>query len=110
MRKNVRFAEKGGINVGFRAITPAQLWKMVNEPDVYVIDLRDRSDYRRSHLRGARSYPYDEMSRWECSLPRGRKLILCCEYGNTSMYAAKRLAAKGYQVYTLIGGLNALND
>ena len=30
-------------------------------------------------------------------------------YGNTSMYAAKRLTRQGYQIYTLIGGLNALN-
>ena len=42
-------------------------------------------------------------------LPKNRKILLCCEYGNTSMYAAKRLTRQGYQIYTLIGGLNALN-
>lgn len=95
--------------MGFRAITVAQLWKLLEEPDVYVIDLRERCDYCRSHLRGAKNLPYDEMCRWEGTLPKNRRIILCCEYGNTSLYAAKCLASKGYRVYTLIGGLNALN-
>lgn len=95
--------------MGFRAITVAQLWKLLEEPDVYVIDLRERCDYCRSHLRGAKNLPYDEIRRWEGILPKNRRIILYCEYGNTSLYAAKRLASKGYRVYTLIGGLNALN-
>lgn len=95
--------------MGFRVITVPQLWDMLEEPDVFVIDLRARCDFCRSHLKGARNLPFDEMKRWERTLPGNRRIILCCEYGNTSLYAAKHLASRGFRVYTLIGGLNALN-
>ncbi|HCJ75055.1 MAG TPA: hypothetical protein DHV88_01180 [Roseburia sp.] len=93
----------------FTAISVAELWKLKDDPQIYIVDLRSREDFQQFHLRNAHCYPYDEIEHWEHTLPENRKILLCCEYGNTSMYAAKRLTRQGYQVYTLIGGLNALN-
>lgn len=93
----------------FTAINVAELWKMQKDPCVYIIDLRSRREYAAFHLQGAHNYCYEQIDCWKEKLPKNRKIVLCCEHGNTSMLAAKRLAQCGYQVYTLIGGLNALN-
>lgn len=93
----------------FTAISVAELWNMIGQPNVYIVDLRERREFGAFHLKGAVNYPYERMHCWESELPQNKKIILCCDYGNLSMLAAKKLARKGYHVYTLIGGLNALN-
>lgn len=95
--------------MGFTAINVAELWELQKDPCVYIIDLRSRREYALFHLKGAYNYSYDQMECWKENLPKNRKILLCCEYGNTSMRAARQLAQCGYSVYTLIGGLNALN-
>lgn len=87
-----------------------ELWKMIGRPDVYLIDLREEADYRRFHVEGAKNLPYEELAHWKNSLPKNKKLVLYCEHGSISMLAAKRLLKEGYQVYTLVGGINALNS
>ena len=91
------------------AISVAALWKLNDHPDIYIVYLSSREADQVAHFVNAHCYPYDEIEHWEHKLPKNRKILLCCEYGNTSMYAAKRLTRQGYQIYTLIGGLNALN-
>lgn len=94
----------------FQTIGEQDLWRMLRRNDVYVIDLRSNEAFRRFHIRGAKNLPYDEMAVWKNRLPRNRKLILYCERGSTSMMAAKRLWELGYEVYTLVGGISALNE
>lgn len=94
----------------FQTISVYELWNMVRRSDVYLIDLRDRNEYRHFHVDGARNLPYDEMGMWKNTLPKNKKLVLYCERGSTSMLAAKRLSRMGYKVYTLVGGINALNE
>ncbi len=37
--------------------------------------------------------------------------LLYCEYGSTSLLAARKLGKKeGYEVYTVIGGANAMQE
>ena len=93
----------------FSTIGVYELWNMAGKPDVYMIDLRDRKDYRRNHIDGAHNLPYDEIGKWQNTLPKGKRIVLYCEHGSVSMLAAKRLAAKGYHIYTLVGGISALN-
>ncbi len=79
----------------FAAISVAELWKLKDDPQIYIVDLRSREDFQVFHLRNAHCYPYDEIEHWEHKLPKNRKILLCCEYGNTSMYAAKKTDAAG---------------
>ena len=41
---------------------------------------------------------------------RNRALILYCEYGSTSLLAARQLGKEGYEVYTVIGGAKAMQE
>ncbi len=95
--------------MNFQTIGIRELWNMICRPDVYIIDLRELSEYQKFHIEGAHHYPFEQMNQWKDTLPRDKCLLLYCEYGGTSMIAAKRLGRMGYHVYTLVGGMNALN-
>ena len=42
-------------------------------------------------------------------LPKHKKIIVYCERGATSFLVARMLHDKGYQMYTVIGGYNAIS-
>lgn len=94
----------------FQTIGVEELWKMRMRSDVLIIDLRDKRDYQRFHIERAQNYPYDEIANWADSIPKNKKLLLYCEHGSLSMLAAKRLSRMGFDVYTLVGGIRALNS
>lgn len=35
-------------------------------------------------------------------------MILYCDYGSTSLLAARKLGKAGYEVYTVVGGIEAM--
>lgn len=41
-------------------------------------------------------------------LPKNRPLVLYCDYGSTSLLAARKLGREGYEVYTVVGGIEAM--
>ena len=57
----------------FAAISVAELWKLKDDPQIYIVDLRSREDFQVFHLRNAHCYPYDEIEHWEHTLPKNRR-------------------------------------
>ena len=90
----------------FGMIGAGELDRYVKSGNVFIIDLRTPEEYRLQHIRGAVNIPYERLGRCR-ELPRDMTLLLYCERGATSMVAAKELAARGYRVKTLIGGIHA---
>lgn len=84
--------------------------KYQNRKDVCVIDVRDREEYEIFHIDGAKNLPYEEMAEWEKYLSVDILYILYCERGSMSMMAAKELSAKGYKIFTLVGGIRAFQN
>lgn len=90
----------------FGMIAVSELDEYVKGGNSFIIDLRTPEEYRMYHIRGAVNIPYRRLGKcWE--LPKDRILILYCERGAVSMVAAKELAARGYRVKTVIGGIHA---
>lgn len=90
----------------FGMIAANELEQYVKEGNAFIIDLRTPAEYRMCHVRGAVNIPYKKLE--DCrELPRDMMLILYCERGAVSMVAAKELAARGYRVKTVIGGIRA---
>lgn len=86
-------------------ITVEELERRISRPDTLLVDLRTGKEYRRMHIPGAVNIPYEKLF-----IPpayRGKKLILYCNMGNTSMAAGIILAEKGYTVASLKGGMEA---
>ncbi|MCI9147492.1 MAG: rhodanese-like domain-containing protein [Hungatella sp.] len=77
-----------------------------------LIDLRCRSAYEYSHLRGAVNIPFEELEDMideEClfELQEGVPLVLYCARGGQSMLACNHLSMRGYPVVNVAGGMAA---
>ena len=92
--------------MNFGMVSPRELDRYVTDRSAFIIDLRTADEYVQRHIRGSVNSPYERLK--ECHvLPRDMILILYCERGSVSMVAAKELAARGYRVKTVIGGIHA---
>ena len=92
----------------FYLIHPREISALVREKRAIVIDVREREAYRIFHYQNARNYPYEEMMRRDLCLPKNRIFILYCDYGSTSLMAARQLSKDGYEVYSVVGGIEAI--
>lgn len=77
-----------------------------------LIDLRSRSAYEVSHLRGAVNIPFEELEDmiYEGRLfeyQEGSPLVLYCARGGQSMVACNHLSQQGYPVVNVAGGMAA---
>lgn len=90
----------------FETIPARELNRYVREGRGIIVDLRDREEYRESHIRGAVNMPYEEME-GNYEFPRGQEIVLYCDRGSVSMAVARELAARNYRVKTVVGGIRA---
>ena len=84
-----------------------EIAKYVEDEHVTFIDLRDPSEYRRRHIKGAVSIPYEHFLKQYKTLSRNQKYVLYCERGATSILAAASMQRIGYRVCSLAGGMQA---
>lgn len=71
-----------------------------------LVDVRNPSDYRKMHIRGAVCIPHEYL------LQRIRGLgnvtpVLYCDRGGLSMQAARELQEHGYRAISVVGGIQA---
>lgn len=79
--------------------------------DVLIIDLRAKEKYMISHLPNAIWINYDSLESDLAKIVLQRKnkishILVYCDYGKTSLLAARDLAKSGYSVISLYGGYN----
>ena len=84
-----------------------EITKYIKDERVTFIDLRERSDYGKRHIKGARSIPYEEFLMQYKTLPKNRLYVLYCDKGATSILAAASMQQAGYRVRSLAGGMQA---
>lgn len=77
----------------------------INRP--FILDVRQPEEYREGHIDGARLIPLGSLSAQMKDLPRDRPIVCVCHSGNRSSQAARQLAAAGYAVSNLRGGMSA---
>ena len=96
--------------MAFYTIYPREISSILYQKKAIVIDVRDREAYREYHYRGAINCPYEEIDCWISRFSKRRGLILYCDYGSTSLLAARKLSKQGYEVYTVTGGMHAIQQ
>ena len=86
-------------------IPAKELDQYVYDPLVLIVDLRIEEEYEAGHIAGALNVPPQELM----GLRPGndRMLVLYCGRGGFSLEVARRLAGKGYQVKSVVGGYRA---
>ena len=71
-----------------------------------LVDVRQPAEYRLQHIRGAVCIPYESLSERIRGL--GNTIpVLYCDRGGVSMQAARELEEQGYQVISVVGGIQA---
>ena len=93
----------------FEMIAANELDRYIRDKNAFIIDLRTPQEYVARHIQGAVNIPYERLENCQ-SLPRNMTLVLYCERGSVSMFAARELAARGYRVKTVIGGIHAYHN
>ena len=83
-----------------------------NDPNIIVIDVREKSEYcgKLGHVAGSDNYPYMSgvFQKRYTDFDRNKSIILICHSGNRSNKAAKLLDSKGFlEVYDVRGGMKA---
>ncbi|MCI5872770.1 MAG: rhodanese-like domain-containing protein [Clostridiales bacterium] len=92
----------------YQIIQPREIEHIRKNRGAVMIDVREPEAYQQYHFPGARNFPYDSIEGWMQRLPRRRAMILYCDYGSTSLLAARKLGKAGYEVYTVVGGIEAM--
>jgi hydroxyacylglutathione hydrolase len=72
--------------------------------DVVLVDVRSEVEYRAGHIPGALWAPYVRLPELAEQLPR-RELIVYCQSGERSAYAAALLQRLGFPVWVFSGGI-----
>lgn len=94
----------------FQTIHPGDISHLMRTKGAILIDVREREAYQEYHHPKAGCCPFDHIDTWICSLPKNRPLIAYCDYGSTSLMAARILGKEGYEVYTVVGGIEAMKN
>ena len=73
-----------------------------------VIDVRERGEWTRGHVPGARHIPLGQLAQAAATLPADRDLLLICQSGNRSARATELLQRAGFsQATNVAGGMGA---
>ena len=78
----------------------------VGRQDALIIDLRTKEDYQMGHVATAVNIPYEQWEEWT-DFPKDKVLVLYCDRGGASLDVARKLAKKGFEVRSVIGGFLA---
>ncbi len=85
-------------------LTPAQA---ADHTECALLDVRDAAEVAEGRIAGSTHIPLGQLAARTFELDRGRPVITVCRSGGRSSQAAEFLAAQGYDVANLTGGMTA---
>jgi rhodanese-related sulfurtransferase len=91
-----------------QVIDAATLKNLLENEQVMLVDVRERSEYAGEHIAGAHLMPLSSFETASMPVEGDKKLVLYCQSSNRSGQAAQKLLGAGFENVThLQGGLNA---
>jgi len=87
--------------------------KLMNDSNVVVLDVRRADEFKDGHLEGALNIDQaqnDFIQNVKEALPTDKTIAVYCRSGRRSASAAGRLAAEGYKIVNLKGGITAWKE
>ncbi|MBQ9764740.1 MAG: rhodanese-like domain-containing protein [Lachnospiraceae bacterium] len=70
-----------------------------------LIDLREENDYKEGHIANAIHIDEEVFTEGKYYLVDGYEYILYCDHGGTSMRVAMQLKKEGFNVLSVVGGM-----
>ena len=86
---------------------PASLADRLAQRSVYVLDVRQQTEWRHGHIQGSQNLPLMQLKKRLATLPHDKPIVTVCASGHRSNAAARTLQRHGYQVENLKGGMHA---
>lgn len=80
----------------YTSVKVAEAYDLIKGGDVYILDVRTRDEYKKGHLRGAKSIPLNKIEKRIGKVPMGKKVLVYCQTGARSVRAIRRLEVAGY--------------
>lgn len=82
--------------------------ELIKDTNVVVLDVRTASEFAEGHIERAVNIDYykdDFVEKAKAALPTDKKIAIYCRSGRRSANAASKLAAEGYVLVNLKGGI-----
>ncbi len=95
---------------GYKAISPAEVTRLINREDALVVDISPLNDFEKGHIVGSKHVALSQFDPENKVLAKVRDLpvVVVCRAGMQTDQAAKRLVKAGFsRVYALEGGIAA---
>ena len=90
-----------------RQIAPERVSELAESGEAQLVDVRLAEEWDAAHIEGATHIPLDSLSSRAGEIDRSKQVILYCRSGDRSGGAADALAASGWDVTSMEGGLVA---
>ncbi len=86
-----------------------EVTQLINRGKTVVVDVRDAAEFAKGHLRDAKNIPLADLSSrlGELDKSKGKTVVVVCQTGARADKAVKLIAAAGFDVVSLDGGLTA---
>ncbi len=97
----------------FSDMDVAAFSKFIKNDDVQLLDVRTPEEYAEGHIQGATNinvFDSDFIEQCQKSLKKDEPVAVYCRSGKRSADAAQQLAANGYKVTNLLGGILAWKE
>lgn len=97
------------LNGDFKQVNVDKVRELLEEGNL-IIDVREKGEYARGHIKGAINLPLSELRERVSEIPKDRPVYLHCRTGQRSYNAVMALQNLGYQnVYNITGSFLALS-
>ncbi len=91
-----------------RNVTPFEAQRLINQPDILILDVRTPQEYNSGHIPGAKLVPLQYLPYIVGQLNRNQKILVYCRSGSRSLQACLYLSRLGFtNVYNMQGGIIA---
>jgi NADPH-dependent 2,4-dienoyl-CoA reductase/sulfur reductase-like enzyme/rhodanese-related sulfurtransferase len=97
------------LNGDFKQVQPDKLRYLIKE-GAYILDVREKVEYERAHIKGAKNIPLSELRSRFDEIPKDEDVYVHCRTGQRSYNAVLALQQLGFNnVYNVTGSFLALS-
>lgn len=89
----------------FKNVSATDVNQMMNNDDVQVIDVRESYEWAMGHIPVASLVSLQTIPNNLDKIDKNKKTVVVCASGGRSVSASNYLAAQGYDVYNMVGGM-----
>jgi rhodanese-related sulfurtransferase len=91
----------------FYGIQPAAAKQMMDTLDVFILDVREPSEFKDGRIPGAVNIPIRDLPKRIGEIPKGKPIIIYCGTGHRGAMGLVFLRGQGYNVKNILGGFKA---